>query len=203
MSKRFHSADIHANHANICIYCNRPWLREADLTIDREWTSQLAASECAIRMNLGLTHNFNMRIKPEDRVVHYGDFATAGKVRGVNGTGESYLDFLNRLNGRWTLLRGNHDKQGRVKTIGDYLFGNIGPYRFFGSHYPTDDENQDPELIRYVRTTCQLAIVGHVHAAWKTKWHDGILNVNVGVDVNNYIPLSDDEVLEIYEKETR
>ena len=203
MSKGWWVADIHANHANICIYCKRPWLRISDLGEDGKWVSQEAALACAERMNAGLVHNINERVKPDDHVRHVGDFATAGKVKGVAGTGEKYSGFLSKLNGRWTLLEGNHDKQGKVKTAGRHLFGTIGGYRYFASHLPTDNENHDPLLMDWVRRSCHFAIVGHVHDLWRTTWRDGIFNINVGVDANNYRPVSDDEVIALYQAEPK
>ena len=203
MSRRWWAADIHANHANICIYCRRPWLRASDLGPDGKWVSQEAASLCAERMNAGLARNINMRVKPGDRGVHVGDFSTKGKVGGIAGTRKGYLEFLDRLNGTWTLLEGNHDPQGRVKTVGKHLFGTIGPCRFFASHYPTDSEEHDPLLMDYVRATCHFAICGHVHGKWHTKACAGIINVNVGVDANGLMPISDDEVLALYFEEKR
>jgi len=154
-------------------------------------------------MNAGLTREINMRVKPGDRVIHVGDFATKGKVNGIPGLSGSYTEFLSGLNGTWSLLEGNHDKQGKVKTIGKHLFCHLGGFPVFVSHLPTDNENQDPLLIDYVRRACAFAICGHVHDAWTVKTCAGIVNINVGVDVHKYRPISDDEVLGIYTKETR
>lgn len=204
MSYRWWSADIHANHANICIYCGRPWLRTTELTEDQKWVSQEAALACAARMNDGLVRNFNERVAKNDQVVHVGDFSTSGKVNGISGLREPYTTFLSRLNGDWTLLTGNHDKQGKVKTIGPHLFTWVGGVPAFVTHRPTDDPRQDPELIEHVRKKCKFAIVGHVHKAWAVKrYDDGFLDINVGVDVRNYRPVRDDELVGIYRKETK
>lgn len=200
MSRRWWSADFHANHANICIYCKRPWLKAADLTPDGKWISREAAVACALRMNAGILAAVNMRVKPDDRAVHIGDFATAGKAAGVEGTGDTAQDFLAKLNGTWTLLEGNHDKQGKVKTVGKHLFGSMGNYRFFASHLPTEGDNHDPLLVDYVRRTCHFVLCGHVHDSWRTKDCEGIFNINVGLDANDYLPISDDEILVLYQQ---
>jgi calcineurin-like phosphoesterase family protein len=43
-------------------------------------------------------------------------------------------------------------------------------------------------------------ICGHVHNNWKVRKIAGIWHVNVGVDVNRYMPINDVEVALIYEK---
>ena len=46
-------------------------------------------------------------------------------------------------------------------------------------------------------------LCGHVHQAWHTKKIAGIWHINVGVDVNRYMPINDQEVLQIFEKTVR
>ena len=46
-------------------------------------------------------------------------------------------------------------------------------------------------------------ICGHIHNAWKVKQVAGLWHVNVGVDVNRYMPINDQEVLQIFEKAKR
>ena len=55
MSKIFYTADLHLGHANIIKYCNRPF-KDVD------------------QMNETLIRNWNSRVKPEDTVIHNGDF---------------------------------------------------------------------------------------------------------------------------------
>lgn len=200
MSRRYWSADIHANHANICIYTKRPWIRPDDLNDKGRWVSQEAAVACAKRMNRGIIQEFNMRIKPEDRVTHVGDFATHGKVLGIEGTRESYRDFLSQLNGTWTLMEGNHDRQGKVKTTCVWMVSPIGLYTAFVSHWPTTNPHIPPALRAYAKEHCEFAICGHVHDKWNIMYDDGFLNINVGVDVRKYRPMSDDEVIGVYER---
>lgn len=203
MSKRYWSADLHLCHANICIYCKRPWLRSEDLNNDHHWISSQAALQTATRMTDGLVREFNMRVKPEDRVVHVGDFMNRGVAKGVPGLRLSWLDVLAKFNGHWTLLEGNHDGQNKVKCIASWMISEIGNYRAFVCHYPTFHENMDPYLAEYVMRVCDFAICGHVHDHWKTMWDMKLLNINVGVDVRKYRPVSDDEIIGIYEKEKR
>jgi calcineurin-like phosphoesterase family protein len=46
-------------------------------------------------------------------------------------------------------------------------------------------------------------ICGHVHNAWKVKKIAGMWHVNVGVDVNRYMPINDTEVVLLVEQAER
>jgi calcineurin-like phosphoesterase family protein len=52
----------------------------------------------------------------------------------------------------------------------------------------------------YCQKAFAFMIVGHVHNNWKTRLIAGVWHVNVGVDVNRYMPISDQEVLQIFEQ---
>jgi calcineurin-like phosphoesterase family protein len=211
--KRFWTSDIHFGHANIVKYCNRPYLRKGDLIKDKitgimNWSSRDAALKCAERMNISLIKSINGRVKEDDVVVHVGDFANYGKVRGVEGLRVKPMNYLSQLNGSWVMIKGNHDPNNHIKTIGDYLITNIGPYQVFVSHYPSDSIRHDTELISWVSRKCHFVICGHVHEKWAERWIDNgytrpIFNINVGVDVRRYMPIDDAEIINIYMKATR
>lgn len=154
-------------------------------------------------MNERLVAEANQRAKAGDMLVHVGDFVCRGNEKGVAGLRHPWNFYADQIASRLVLLEGNHDKQNKVKTVGKHLFCKISHFNVFVSHLPTDNENQDPLLIDYVRRACAFAICGHVHDAWTVKTCAGIVNINVGVDVHKYRPISDDEVLGIYTKETR
>lgn len=154
-------------------------------------------------MNARLVAECNQRARAEDFLIHVGDFMCRGCEKGAEGLRLPWTHYAGQLHARVVLLAGNHDRQNKVKTVGKHLFGTIGPCRFFASHYPTDSEEHDPLLMDYVRATCHFAICGHVHEKWRVRTCAGIINVNVGVDANGYMPISDDEVLALYFKEKR
>ena len=201
--KQWITADIHGGHGNICRYCNRPWLKQSDLNAAGEFVSPAAALACAERMTEGLITNFNSRIRPEDHVIHVGDLYNRGRAKGVDGLRVSYKTMLARLNGSWTLVTGNHDENNGVKTQAEFMVTKVGPLVAFIAHYPTDSLIHAPALIEYVRATCDVALVGHVHTAWAVMWDRGLLNINVGVDVRKYRPVGFDEIVTIYEQEKR
>jgi calcineurin-like phosphoesterase family protein len=63
--------------------------------------------------------------------------------------------------------------------------------------------NREFRLAAYCRESFDFMICGHVHNAWKVRKVAGVWHVNVGVDVNRYMPISDQEVALIYEKAVR
>jgi len=198
--KRFWTADDHLGNAEITRFCHRPWLKKGDLKDDGTWTSEATALDCADRSAKGIIRNSNSRVKTEDMVMCVGDFMNYGLVKGVPGLRLKAEDYLKQLNGTWIIIEGNHDRNNTVKTVARHMFVEIGGYRVFVSHYPTDNAAQDPELMAYVRKTCAFAICGHVHDRWQTRFDGILMNINVGLDVNKYAPIHDAEVLNIFEK---
>ena len=192
MSYRYWTADIHANHGNIARYANRPWLRRTDVDEHGQWVSVEAAKECGARMTDGLIANMNARIGPGDCVVHVGDFLCRGSERGIPGSGRlSFDDLLTKLNGRWTFVMGNHDRNNGVKHGFESLVVELGKKRALVRHVPCSAANF--ELVSQL--DCEFVICGHVHTYWKHCMLFGIPHINVGVDATNYFPLTDSEVL--------
>ncbi|MEY8366998.1 metallophosphoesterase [Anaerovoracaceae bacterium 41-7] len=81
-SKIWLIADTHFCHNNIIKYCNRPF------------TS-------ADEMDKKMITNWNSAVKNKDRIFMLGDFCLAGRDR--------IVEVGNKLNGRKTLIMGNHD----------------------------------------------------------------------------------------------
>jgi calcineurin-like phosphoesterase family protein len=77
----FFTADTHFNHANIIIYCGRPFADVED-------------------MNEILIEKWNSRIGDRDTVYHLGDFAWG-----------EWEPILGRLRGRKILIPGGHDRK--------------------------------------------------------------------------------------------
>jgi calcineurin-like phosphoesterase family protein len=181
--RRWWTSDLHLTHGNIIGYCQRPF-RDAE------------------HMRASIVREFNQRIKPEDAVVHIGDLGTRGRERGVDGPRGSPMDALREFNGRWTLIEGNHDSGNRVKTVGSLLLGTLGPYRFVAHHTPMSND-EVPMPVRDLCRSMDVCLCGHVHQHWRTQWLDGLLHINVGVDVNKFRPLDDSELIGIVDKERR
>ena len=108
--------------------------------------------------------------------------------------------YLDQLNGTWVNIRGNHCANNGVKSIGDFLITPIGPYTAFVSHYPIENINMfSPELINFVLKRTDFQLNGHIHSAWKYKYYQHAngkyLMYNVGIDVHNYFPISDSDII--------
>ena len=164
------------------------------------WATPEIAIEVAERNDAMLIRNINQRVKSDDRVVHVGDFLNRGGVKGVMGLRNNPDDYLDKLNGRWLLLSGNHDKNNKVKNDANHAILNVGPYQVFVSHYPIENTHIfAPKLVDYVLHCTDFQINGHVHQSWKYKWHihghGKYLMYNVGVDVRRYMPITTDEII--------
>jgi len=129
-------------------------------------------------MNEKLISNWNSVVSPEDTIFHIGDFASSYKKVNVN-------KLIDRLNGHIILIKGNHDRGSRFK-IHDLTF-KFGDMYLHLVHNPEDAH-------------LDINLVGHVHSLWKTKITNGKLMINVGVDVNNYTPVSFKQIIKIINK---
>ena len=225
---RWRYSDTHFNHPNILRYCNRPQLKPGDLDVSGKWVSPEIAFQRAEKMNADFIRNCNQRVKPDDTVVCVGDFSCRGGEKGVQGLHLPPAEILAQLNGTHVVIAGNHDAQNGVKSVANFMSCEIAKYRVGVQHRPLQDEEaylkwkalspaekaanpwrdrmsdqwREHEFIHasYCRKQFDFMICGHVHNAWKVKKVAGIWHVNVGVDVNRYMPIDDQEVVQIYEK---
>lgn len=191
LEKTFFTADAHFSHANIIRFSQRPF---RDITHMREI----------------LIRNWN-RVVPADGTVYVvGDFSM---------NLETVQSVLPRLMGRKILIAGNHDlchganqkcrsPQDLETYTKEYLDAGFDevlfalelkvPDRdpFLVSHYPYEfpvpplsNPSNAPYLLADDNKTA--LVCGHVHCAWKIK--DRM--VNVGVDVQEFRPISAKELL--------
>lgn len=150
-------------------------------------------------MTEGLIHNMNARIGARDTVVHVGDFLCKGNEKGSPGMpGIRFHDMVDRLTGRWCFVLGNHDQANGVRHACSSMVVKVGPRIAWVQHKPLSGLANE-EAAR----NCDLVICGHVHEKWKTCKIDGVIHINVGVDSSRYMPLRDDEVLGLFDQETR
>lgn len=167
--KVFFVSDTHFNHSNIIKYCDRPYKDKYE-------------------MDEALIYNWN-EVVPEDGVVfHLGDFKWSG----------SWNTTLDRLNGKIHLIKGNHDYEAarfinRFESIQEQLTIEIGDSIVKLNHFP------------YLCFPSQyIQLFGHIHLS--TRRNEGydfersnLLQPNqydVGVDLNNYKPISWKKVYE-------
>ena len=183
----FFTSDTHFGHKRIIELCNRPF-KDVD------------------HMNEMLIKNWNDTVSPDDAVIHLGDVSM--------GTIADTLPMVGRLNGFKVLVPGNHDrvfsgesKAKRDRFIPEYLkvFDQIAKetsqftfddvdIKVVLSHFPyTGDSHEvDRHADKRPHDAGLPLIHGHVHEKWRTNGRQ----FNVGVDVNDFRPVSRDTILD-------
>jgi calcineurin-like phosphoesterase family protein len=168
------TADMHFGHANIIRLCNRPF---SDVN----------------EMNEMLVANFNALVRPNDKVFFLGDIAFKDRA-------DKYLP---RLNGYKVLIEGNHDvkyNQSLFDEICQIREENINTrgraYRFVMCHYPM------LEWPGYYKGAIHL----HGHQHNKPEYNERmrsekLLRYDVGVDANNFFPVSAEQIISFFEAE--
>jgi len=129
-------------------------------------------------MNEKLIQYWNETISDDDIVFHLGDFAFCGptKVREIK----------EQLNGKIVLIKGNHDYDSTLKlfdNVFDQLLLNLNGDLVYLNHYP---------FLTFAGPT-HYQLHGHIHLCKGKNIDKYNLNSNqydVGVDLNNYSPIS-------------
>lgn len=123
-------------------------------------------------MNDEIIRKHNEVVKKDDMVFCLGDIAF-----------KHGLSFIEKMNGIFFFVRGNHDdkKTRRIshKTIAFECKGK----HFLCVHNPKN-----------IIDGFDLNIVGHVHEKWQ--YHIKMNAFNVGVDVNNFYPVSLNDIMD-------
>ena len=147
-------------------------------------------------MNEAIIKNWNTKIKPADTTYFLGDyaFADAGFIANT----------LRRLNGKILMVAGNHDKplkqffkgisshtdlKDRVTFLGDYHEVTINEQPIVLSHYPM--------LVWSRKHYGSWCLAGHSHYNLKATRKEATAFgkvLDVGVDGNNFMPYSFDEI---------
>ena len=177
----FFTSDTHFNHANIIKFCNRPFK-------DVE------------QMNDVMIANWNSVISKDDTVFHLGDFCL--------GSAAEWTKILDRLNGKIYLIMGNHDlkniRQGfisRFEHVAMQMRIEIGKKRIYLCHYPFlcfEGSYKDDvwQLFGHVHTRRSNSGIdaGRLQYLYPTQY-------DVGVDNNNFTPVSFGQVKRIIDKQ--
>lgn len=173
-NKVFFTSDTHFGHPKIIEYCKRPFDSIEDM------------DECLIQ-------NWNSKVSPADTVFHLGDFAFGGA--------SFWASTISKLNGNIHLIIGNHDirnlKEGFIKLFKTVAFQQtikIDNKSVILNHYPFLCYSGDHEGV--------YQLFGHIHSGPNSTSRDVakmyILEKNqydVGVDNNNYAPMSFAEIV--------
>lgn len=130
MNQRFVTADTHFGHGNILNYENRPFSSILD-------------------MDEGMIERWNSVVHTDgDKVFVLGDFSFHPKERTKN--------IMRRLNGRKTLIMGNHDRGRTVKWWRDVGFAEVYRYPIIYGNLIFSHEPME-------RVGKYLYLYGHVH----------------------------------------
>lgn len=129
-------------------------------------------------MDETLINNHNSIVKNDDITIHAGDFTLLKNRRLI------YEKYINRLNGKHAFLRGSHDYWMKKDSITRWE-KKIGHYYFVVDHYA---------MLTWARSHYNsFQLFGHSHGRLTTsaKQHD------IGVDNNNFYPLSVLDIIKI------
>jgi calcineurin-like phosphoesterase family protein len=166
----FLTSDSHFSHTNIIKYCNRPFTN-ADL------------------MNNRMFENWNSVVSPEDEVYHLGDVGCWFKDN-------SWIEeYVSKLNGKLRLIPGNHDKK-LLQQLKRY-FQILDPIH--NIRYKSEEAGDiGIVLSHYPIWSWEGMFHGSLHGYGHT--HNDINElakgaIHVGVDTNNFTPLSIDEFI--------
>jgi calcineurin-like phosphoesterase family protein len=143
-------------------------------------------------MEKALSNNWNSRVKPDDDIYIVGDFAWRAKH-------DHLMKCITNLNGRKHLIMGNHDRKylefddfrAQFVEIEKQLEIYIDKQRIILCHYPMAEWHQ------FHRGS--FHIHGHLHNRKDDTFHylKNLENaLNAGVDVNNYMPVTFEELVE-------
>ena len=182
--KVFFTSDTHFGHKAIMTYCKRPFS-----SVDE--------------MNEKLVSNWNELVSDDCTVFHLGDFAFGGLP--------FWEDIRSRLRGHIILIKGNHDWRGnlqnlkRLETMFDVIeleiVINLDGQPIILNHYP---------LLCYSGSynNSIWALHGHVHQNPNSVGldtprliHRFPTQYDVGVDNNNYYPISYNQIKQIINKQ--
>jgi len=175
---RFFTSDLHFWHKNVIQFCNRPWS-----TVEE--------------MNAGLIEIWNQTVTQNDDVFIIGDMFFCGTAK--------LKEIMSQLNGNKYLIQGNHD-WGVVKIHRAEEFGfkwvqrnqhciRIGHEDVYLCHFPYDEDHTAEVRYKEMRPVDigNWLLHGHVHCAWKVRGRQ----INVGVDVWDWRPVSEVEIQKI------
>lgn len=139
-------------------------------------------------MDETLILNWNSVVGIQDTIYFLGDFSHKSR--------KPFKFYLDQLNGIKHIVLGNHDKKPTTYT--DY-FESVSDLKFI------EVEGQDIVLCHYPMLSWKKKsrgawhLYGHVHTA-NLSAHSSAYAYNVGVDTNNFTPISLEELNKHFEK---
>lgn len=181
-------SDTHFGHDNLITYCDRPFQNagEMDAQIINQW---------------------NSTVDPRDTVLFGGDLAISSP--------QDAITYQQQLNGKFTLLTGNHDEFDKWRTPFPvmesqyFTYSHYGDeYEFYYSHWPAqyqarttrDDNRVQPDYAALPSWFEGWNLHGHVHNNDLEKFpfvNHTQKTVNVGADLLQFTPLDMNSLVRI------
>lgn len=206
----YFTSDLHFYHKNVIKFCNRPFrTKNPFFRLWEWWTGNISEASVKI-MNEALIANWNAVVKPEDTVYCLGDVSMAFRPIEL---------YSHRLNGKKFLVPGNHDfchsyhKKGRrpdtrqkwIKLYQDngwiilpeqitVVLPDLGEIQL--CHHPRIYDEPNPaftdkfERWRPAENTKDSIWLLHGHTHSRNQLNLQQKMIDVGVDANNYTPVS-------------
>ncbi|MBE6005293.1 MAG: hypothetical protein E7232_14665 [Lachnospiraceae bacterium] len=168
----YFTADMHFGHRAIISMQNRPFGSVEE-------------------MDRVLLQNYNSVVRKEDTVYILGDICHHMSI-------EEADSLIKKLNGKKYLIKGNHDKNydPRLFTdIQDFLKISVDGNHFSLMHYPM--------LSWPKKGSGGYQLHGHIHARMdynEANRSEGQRRYDVGVDANNFFPVSSKQIVEFFEE---
>lgn len=171
------TSDLHLGHENALSFTARPWERIED-------------------MNHGIIANINSKVQKKDELYILGDFSF--KIPAVDAAKFRKQIICDKVH----IVPGNHDKDWNHKDVqGTFI---VEPpivvlkqdgRKFVLSHYPMADWQS--------MSHGSIHLHGHIHSKEsqynEANLEQGIYRYDVGVDANEYMPVSMEEILEWFD----
>lgn len=169
---KYYTSDLHFDHSNMIVYENRPW-------------------ETVEEMNKGLVDNINKLVGEEDELYILGDFTLRSQRNRIT-------ELRNAIKCKHVhLVVGNHDYFAKNAWASE-LFETVTPYKEIHDgdqklilcHFPIlywNGMDNDKHSIH---------LYGHMHSR-KDMQHPHKDAYNVGVDVNDYRPVTLAEIKKV------
>lgn len=169
----YFTSDLHLGHANIIKHCNRPF-------------------QSADEMDDFLISKWNEKVSNNDTVYILGDFIFRSKHHPE--------EYLSVLKGKKHLVVGNHDKAWMKKVNLEDWFESVEMMRYM------IDGQRKLTLCHYPMMSWPFSnhggymVYGHIHDDTRMEYWPLIeqnpLMLNAGADINGFVPVTFEEMLE-------
>ena len=162
---------------------------------DRDFVYKSRGFDSVEQMNKAIIEKHNKIVSQLDIVYVLGDLCLGG----ANSLDKN-KQLIEQMNGRLTIILGNHDTPARIemynqcKNVEKITYADMLKYRkyhFYLSHYPTLTSNLDYDKPLKART---LNLYGHTHQGTNF-YNDLSFMYHVGVDSHNCEPVNIDTII--------